>query len=183
MKNKQQLVGPPGRLAPANSWRRSRIRAAFQRPLGKHSDRVRWTKQGAVVGCVAEPLPAAETGEAEQGQPSKYASGRRPALHIWSTATRSSAPVFASGRRPAPQKSAKRKRAVGRPLPSGLRCPVFAAGVAAPLQKADRGPCSASAVSAAGSASAPQPPLGLAQRPDGPSGPDSATGKSLDFYL
>ena len=35
---------------------------------GKHSDRIQWMKQGAVVGCVAEPLPAAETGEAEQGQ-------------------------------------------------------------------------------------------------------------------
>ena len=39
---------------------------------------------------------------------------------------------------------------------SWLRCPVFAAPVAAGLQKADRGPCSASAVSAAGSASASQ---------------------------
>ena len=37
-------------------------------PRGKHSDCVLRTKQGAVVGCVAEPLPAAETGEAEQGQ-------------------------------------------------------------------------------------------------------------------
>ena len=44
------------------------------------------------------------------------------------------------------------------PLPrSGLRCPVFASGVVAPSQKADRCPCSASAVSAAGSASATQP--------------------------
>ena len=44
------------------------------------------------------------------------------------------------------------------PLPrSGLRCPVFASGVVAPSQKADRCPCSASAVSAAGSASASQP--------------------------
>ena len=45
-----------------------------------------------------------------RGTPSKYASGRRPALHIWSTATRSSAPVFASTHCGAPQKSAKRKR-------------------------------------------------------------------------
>ena len=44
------------------------------------------------------------------------------------------------------------------PLPrSGLRCPVFASGGTAPSQKADRGPCSASAVSAAGSASTSQP--------------------------
>ena len=77
---------------------------------GKHSDRIRWMKQGAVVGCVAEPLPAAETGEAEQGQPSKYASGRRPALHIWSTATRSSAPIFTRALRRPPGKLAKRKR-------------------------------------------------------------------------
>ena len=41
---------------------------------------------------------------------------------------------------------------------SWLRCPVFAAPVAAGLQKADRGPCSASAASAAGSASALQSP-------------------------
>ena len=41
---------------------------------------------------------------------------------------------------------------------SWLRCPVFAAPVAAGLQKADRSPCSASAASAAGSASALQSP-------------------------
>ena len=41
--------------------------------------------------------------------------------------------------------------------PPGLRCPAFASGVAAPSQKTDRCPCSASAVSAAGSASAAQP--------------------------
>src|SRR5699024_12482484 len=40
--------------------------------------------------------------------------------------------------------------------PPGLRCPAFASGVAAPSQKTDRCPCSASAVSAAGSASAAQ---------------------------
>ena len=39
-------------------------------------------------GCAAEALPAAETAEAEQGQPSKYASRPRPAPHIWLTATR-----------------------------------------------------------------------------------------------
>ena len=83
---------------------------AARRSRGSGGDRVRWTKQGAVVGCVAEPLPAAETGEAEQGQPSKYASGRRPALHIWSTATRSSAPIFTRALRRPPGKLAKRKR-------------------------------------------------------------------------
>ena len=52
----------------------------------------------------------------------------------------------------------------GSPLSSGplrrlrrqLRCPAFASGVATPSQKTDRCPCSASAVSAAGSASAAQ---------------------------
>ena len=47
-------------------------------------------------------------------------------------------------------------RAYARQKSSWLRCPVFAAPVAAGLQKADRGPCSASAASAAGSASASQ---------------------------
>ena len=45
---------------------------------------LRWPRGG----CAAEPLPAADSGEAEQGQPSKYASGPRPAPHIWATATR-----------------------------------------------------------------------------------------------
>ena len=72
-------------------------------------DRVQWTKQGATAGCAAEPLPAAETGEAEQGQPSKCASGLCPAPHIWATATWSRAPIFASTRRGALQKPAKRK--------------------------------------------------------------------------
>ena len=55
--------------------------------------------------------------------------------------------------------------------PPGLRCPAFASGVAAPSQKADRCPCSTSAVSAAGSASAAQPathrctPCALRARP------------------
>ena len=43
-----------------------------------------------------------------------------------------------------------------RPCGPRLRCPVFAAPVAAGLQKADRCPCSASAVSSAGRASASQ---------------------------
>lgn len=45
------------------------------------------------------------------------------------------------------------------PAADGLRYPAFASGVAAPSQKTDRGPCSASAVSAAGSASAAQQQL------------------------
>ena len=137
-------------------------------PRGKHSDCVLRTKQGAVFGCVAEPLPAAETGEAEQGQrrrprpvdeagsrrwrsglnmqasslTSKYASGRRPALHIWSTATRSSAPVFASTHCGAPQKSAKRKRQTQRLRPADetgscvwRRAPIFTRGHRPPQGK------------------------------------------------
>ena len=99
-------------------WPHSRYVSPAARPCilvgvlvcGSGGDRVQWTKQGAAAGCAAEALPAAETAEAEQGQPSKYASGRRPAQHIWRTATRSRAPIFASTRRGAPQKSAKRKR-------------------------------------------------------------------------
>ena len=80
-------------------------------------DRIQWTKQEAAAGCAAEPLPAAETGEAEQGPPSKCASGLCPAPHIWATATRSRAPVFASTLRGAPQKSAKRKSGNIFPVP------------------------------------------------------------------
>ncbi len=46
----------------------------------------------------------------EQGPPSKFASGLRPAPEIWATATRSRAPVFTSALRGAPEKPAKRKR-------------------------------------------------------------------------
>ena len=46
---------------------------------GTNSDRVQRTKQGAVSGCAVEALPAAEIAETEQGQPSKFTSGRRPA--------------------------------------------------------------------------------------------------------
>ena len=51
-------------------------------------------KQGAVFGCAAE---------AEQGPPSKFSSGLRPAQKIWVTAARSSASVFASPHRGAPK--------------------------------------------------------------------------------
>ena len=61
-------------------------------------------------GKHAEALPAAETGEAEQGQPSKYASGPRPAPHIWATATRGSAPIFTRALCGPQGKLAKRKR-------------------------------------------------------------------------
>ena len=74
------------------------------------ADRVLRTKQGGGSGCVAEALPVAEKAEAEQGPPSKFASGLRPAPEIWATATRSRAPVFTSALRGAPEKPAKRKR-------------------------------------------------------------------------
>ena len=45
-----------------------------------------------------------------RGTPSKYASGRRPAPHIWATATRGSAPIFTRALRRPPGKLAKRKR-------------------------------------------------------------------------
>ena len=37
------------------------------KPIGKHSNCVQWTKQGAAVGNVGEVLPAAETAEPELG--------------------------------------------------------------------------------------------------------------------
>ena len=58
-----------------------------------------------------------------RGTPSKYASGRRPALHIWSTATRRSAPIFTRAHRRPPRKLAKRKRKPAGPgeMPPRLR--------------------------------------------------------------
>ena len=44
---------------------------------------LRWAR-----GCAAEALPAADTAEAEQGQPSKFSSEPRSAQKIWQTATR-----------------------------------------------------------------------------------------------
>ena len=67
-------------------------------------------KQGTVFGCAAEALPAAETAEAEQGPPSKFSSGLRPAQKIWVTATRSSASVFASPPPWCAEKPTKRKK-------------------------------------------------------------------------
>ena len=105
-----------------------------------------------------------------RGQPSKFSSGPRPAQKIWATATRRREGWFSCALPLLPFNTlflfpffrSAGARGPGRgfrlPLPrSGLRCPVFASGVVAPSQKADRCPCSASAVSAAGSASASQP--------------------------
>ena len=86
--------------------------------------------KGDTRDCGAEPLPAAETGEAEQGQTQRP----RPADETGSCVWRS-APVFASGHRPAPRKSAKRKRQTQRPRPADetgscvwRSAPVFASG-------------------------------------------------------
>ena len=49
---------------------------------GTNSDRCQQQKQGAVSGCVSEALPAAETAELEQGQPSKFASAPRARLQF-----------------------------------------------------------------------------------------------------
>ena len=87
------------RRACARPQGRVRGSAANFVPRGKHSDRVLWTMQRGVLGCAAEALPAAETAEAEQGPPSKFSSGLRPAQKIWVTATRGRAPVFAREQR------------------------------------------------------------------------------------
>ena len=92
-------------------------------------------KQGAVLGCAAEAEPAAETAEAEQGPPSKFSSGLRPAQKIWVTVTRSSASVFASPHRSAPKNrlSARGTNAGSEPEPgrwvkSGYAGPCIALG-------------------------------------------------------
>ena len=85
-------------------------------------------------GHEQRPLPVAEAGSCEWLRKRGAASGRNSragagaavqickrtacTTPIWVTATRSSAPVFASARRGAPQKSAKRKRRCH----SALRC-------------------------------------------------------------
>ena len=48
---------------------------ASYRAAGNGSDRIRWMKQGAVVGCAVEALSAAEAAEAEQGQRSVFCKG------------------------------------------------------------------------------------------------------------
>ena len=83
-------------------------------------------------GRERRPLPAAEAGSCEWLRKRGAASGRNSragagaavqickrtacATPIWVTATRSSAPVFASAHQSAPQKSAKRKRGWQRPV-------------------------------------------------------------------
>ena len=137
----------------AYSDHRSRIRAAFQRPLGKH----------------AEARPADDAARRAWRSAPVFASGRRPAPQKSAKRKRAvgrpppfrvAVPCFCCGRRPAPQKSAKRKRTVGRPPPFRVAVPCFCCGRRSALAKTDRCPCSASPVSAAGSGSAAQPPLG-----------------------
>ena len=48
---------------------------ASSRAAGNGTDHIRWMKQGAVVGCAVEALPAAEAAEAEQGQRSVFCKG------------------------------------------------------------------------------------------------------------
>ena len=93
--------------------------------------------KGDTRDCGAEPLPAAETGEAEQGQTQRP----RPADETGSCVWRS-APVFASTLRGAPQKSAKRKRQTQRPRPADetgscvwRSAPVFASTLRGAPQK------------------------------------------------
>ncbi len=56
-----------------------------------------WT--GHIQDSEAELLPAAETSEAELGQPSKFTSALRRAMEIWATATISAESVRAALRR------------------------------------------------------------------------------------
>ena len=94
-----------------------------------------------------------------------------------------SAPIFTRALCGPQGKLAKRKRRGGRgPPPSGLPLPKYAARVAGvavaqicgagrgPLAYLDGCPCSASPVSAAGSGSAAQPPLGQRSVKTGPAG-------------
>ncbi len=83
-------------------WGAGSVRAARRPVRGSASH---FVQKGVLGDCGAEPLPAAETGEAEQGQTQRP----RPADETGSCVWRS-APVFASTLRGAPQKSAKRKR-------------------------------------------------------------------------
>ena len=86
--------------APSPARRKNRLSAR-----GTNSDRVLRTKQGDVVGCAAEALPAADTAEAEQGQTQRP----RPADETGSCVWRS-APIFTRAHCRPLGKLAKRKR-------------------------------------------------------------------------
>ena len=75
------------------------------RPVASTPKRVLRTKQGDVVGCAAEALPAADTAEAEQGQTQRP----RPADETGSCVWRS-APIFTRAHCRPLGKLAKRKR-------------------------------------------------------------------------
>ena len=61
---------------------------ALCRPTANHSSLSLAIRCARPRGCEAEALPAADTAEAEQGQPSKFSSEPRSAQKIWQTATR-----------------------------------------------------------------------------------------------
>src|SRR5699024_6367727 len=105
----QRQPGAALRFLQAPSWARRKNRLSARGQSRRGAACGRNSRGGS--GCAVEALPAAETAETEQGPPSKFASGPRPAPEIWATATRSRAPVFASALLGAPEKPAKRKRA------------------------------------------------------------------------
>src|SRR5699024_11395212 len=118
----QRQPGAALRFLQAPSWARRKNRLSARGQSRRGAACGRNSRGGS--GCAVEALPAAETAETEQGPPSKFASGPRPAPEIWATATRSRAPVFASALLGAPEKPAKRKRASRRPrdpFPAGRR--------------------------------------------------------------
>src|SRR5699024_8377177 len=91
----------------------------------------------------------APTWVTEDRAPEKYSAKRRPAKSRAPSACRKSSTLQG-------EPISARIRGTEIPSPWWLRFPAFAAPVAAGLQKADRCPCSASAVSSAGRASASQ---------------------------
>ena len=116
---------PSGAAAATASSGRSR-----EPPLAAQLRRVQWTKQP----------------KQSRGRGLSFARALRRPKQKQGTATRSSAPVFASGHCPAPRKSAKRKRHEQRPLPVAetgscewRSAPVFASGhCPAPRKSAKR---------------------------------------------
>ena len=81
--------------------------------------RARPVDEAAKARLAAQPSRVQRTKQARRSRGSglSFARARRRPKQKQGTATRSSAPVFASGHCPAPRKSAKRKRHEQRPLP------------------------------------------------------------------
>ena len=147
--------------------RQDMVQHANRHQIGANGDRVLRTKQGAVSGAAlrfsqgrksrSENRLSARGGAAwpallpctlPQALPARLyrATFRRPRRFSINLMT-----LRINSMRPAG------KGALSRKALSGLRCPAFASGVAAPSQKTDRCPCSASPVSSAGRGSAAQP--------------------------